>query len=144
MQRYRKGFLRLLPILLLLTGCGRSSIEQVKVSGKVLYRGQPLPGGVVKFVSAKGFSSTATIDAEGNYQMLTPVGEMKIGVDNRMLRRTSRSSSHQMLKRPSEGTSLQPITGVYVPIPEKYASVESSGLNCTAAASLGTFNIVLE
>lgn len=130
-----------LLFLLLLAGCSRSSIEQVKISGKVLYRGKPLPGGVVTFMSAKGFSSTATIDSDGNYQVTAPVGDVKIVVDNRMLRKTSRN---QMLKPSAEATTHQPIAGVYVPIPEKYSSADTSSLTCATATVPSPFDIVLE
>jgi hypothetical protein len=75
--------------LLLLTGCARSSMDdQVKISGKVLYREKPLSGGVVTFMSDKGYSGTATIDTNGNYEVMAPVGSLKIKVENRMLKKT--------------------------------------------------------
>ncbi len=131
-------------LFVLLAGCGRSSLDRVSISGKVLYRGKPVTGGIVTFMSPKGFSNTATIDAEGNYQLMAPVGSLKIGVDNRMLQKSARSSQSRMLKPPTESASLQPISGVYVPIPEKYSSVDTSGLTCFTASISTPFNILLE
>ncbi len=131
-------------LLALLAGCSRSSLDRVSISGKVLFRGKPLPGGIVTFMSPKGFSNTATIDGEGNYQLMAPVGSLKIGVDNRMLQKTPRSSQNRLLKPPPESASLQPISGVYVPIPEKYTSVDTSGLTCSTTSVSIPFNILLE
>ncbi|HBI46455.1 MAG TPA: hypothetical protein DDY78_26920 [Planctomycetales bacterium] len=61
-------------------------MEHADVSGKVLFQGKPLPGGQVTFVVVKGgFASSGPIGENGNYQIKSPVGDVEISVDNRML-----------------------------------------------------------
>jgi hypothetical protein len=71
-------------IPLAISGCGRGT---GKVSGQVLFQGNPLPGGVVRFrpVDTKLNPVTAEIDADGKYEATVPAGECKISVDNRAL-----------------------------------------------------------
>jgi hypothetical protein len=130
------------PLLVLLAaGCGRD-VPQAEVSGTVTYRGKPLPGGVVTFITDRGLSGTATIGADGGYRLLAPVGDVKVSVDNRMLRKV-RSAGYRISNRP-EGEGLQPLTGTYVPVPEKYASAETSGLTRHVDREAQTFDIRLE
>src|SRR5690349_19114636 len=78
-----------LCLLVLSAGCHKhaQSIAYVPVSGKVMYKGKPLPGGRITFVTVKdGFASSANVKEDGQYQMNAPLGEVKIGVDNSMLR----------------------------------------------------------
>src|SRR5260370_1315116 len=76
----------LLCLLVLTAGCsgGTGSVERAEVTGKVLFKGQPLPGGRVTFVTVQGgFAHGGTIDERGNYTLSAPVGEVRIAVDNR-------------------------------------------------------------
>src|SRR5262245_6931507 len=75
-------------LLVLTTGCNTPrSAEMAEVSGRVLYHGEPLPGGRVTFVSKGGqtFSGSGNIDEKGNYKVEAPVGDVTVSVDNRML-----------------------------------------------------------
>jgi hypothetical protein len=129
--------------VLLAAGCARPGLSQAEVSGRVTYRGRPLPGGVVTFVSARGLSGTAAIGADGSYQVRAPVGDVKVSVDNRMLRKAGRPAGYRVGSRP-EGEGLHPLTGTYVPVPDKYASAETSGLTCHVAGGGQAFDIRLE
>ncbi len=132
------------PVLVLLAGCGGSGVSQAEVSGRVTYRGRPLPGGVVTFISARGLSGTAAVGSDGSYQVLAPVGDLKVSVDNRMLRKPGgRPAGYRVGGRP-EGEALRPLTGTYVPLPEKYAAAETSGLSCHVSRGAQTFDIRLE
>jgi len=139
-------WLRGAPLLVLLAvGCGRSSVEQAEVSGKVLYRGKPLPGGVVTFLSSKGFSGTAAVGADGSYRLRAPVGSVKISVDNRMLRKQGAGKGGYRMARPAEDAEPQkPLAGKYVPLPVKYHSPASSGLSLHVNGETQTFDIVLQ
>ena len=136
--------LLLLPLFILCAaGCSSTKINQAEVTGKVFYHGQALPGGVVTFISAKGFSSTATIDPQGNYHLTAPVGELKIGVDNRMLRPHAQGGQ-RMLKRPADAGTPQQLAGTYVPMPDRYHSPDTSGLTRTLTKGPQTVDIRLE
>jgi hypothetical protein len=49
-------------------GCGGSGI--VPVTGKLTYKGQPVPGAVILFTPTEGRQSAAETDDEGNFEVL--------------------------------------------------------------------------
>lgn len=62
--------------LLVLAGCGRGEVKLVQVQGKVLYQGQPLPGGTLVFApdaerGCAGPLAIAEIKADGQYVLQT-------------------------------------------------------------------------
>jgi hypothetical protein len=137
-------------LLVLALGCSRTprSAEHAEVSGKVLYKGQPLPGGRVTFVSAQGtFASTGNIDEKGDYTIKAPVGEVKISVDNRMLSALGAKAGalpRGAGRRPQEGGGEpNPVKGTYKPIPTKYYTPDTSGLTYTVQKGPQTHNIEL-
>jgi len=132
--------------LVLAAGCsgggGGSKFATAEVSGKVLFKGKPLPGGSVSFLPDKtgGVAATATIDEQGNYKITAPVGPVRISVDNRMLQQ--KAPHGHILKRPgADDPSL--IKGQYVALPEKYYSPDSSGLTYTVEGGTQTHDITL-
>jgi hypothetical protein len=68
-----------LPALLLCLGCGGRKGE---VSGKVTYRGKPLPGGAVTFFGpGDQMVGSAAISPDGDYRIpKVPVGPVRITV----------------------------------------------------------------
>ena len=73
--------LGLLILAVAVVGCGPN---QVKVSGRVLFDGKPLPGGRVTFRPADPSqnSVSAVIDEQGNYAAVLPAGDVQVSVDN--------------------------------------------------------------
>jgi hypothetical protein len=140
------GWLWLVAGLLVLpAGCGTKSAteETAEVSGKVLFKGQPLPGGRVSFVEAEGgLSISGNIDEKGNYKLMAPVGNVRISVDNEMLNKR-RGQGGAMLKRPG---SEAPVTmkGTYIKLPVKYTRPDTSGLTYTVKPEKQTFDIKLD
>jgi hypothetical protein len=143
---------RSLPLVLLVaavvgSGCGGAvkPPPNADVSGKVYYKGQPLPGGLVSFVTVKGgFASGGTIDENGNYKVTAPVGEVLVTVDNTMLktgRGVPREGPHP--KNP-DAPAPQEMKGRYVAIPNKYANADQSGLKYTVVEGPQTYDIKLE
>ncbi len=140
----------LVPAVLLL-GCARGGkrIEQAEVSGKVLYQGKPLPGGIIKFVGANGFVGMSPIDTDGSYKVEAPVGEVQISVDNRMLNRGGvrnkgpKEPPAAKMERPDRPQGGKAITGTYVPLPSQYTSPESSGLKYLVQRGPQTHDIEL-
>lgn len=146
---YARLFAGTLLLTVFVMGCSGSSIKQAEVSGTVSYKGKPLPGGVITFVSPRGYTGTAVIDPQGHYKMpQAPVGEVQIGVDNRMLtKRGAASAKKGMLKLPPEVASKQQnpqaVTGTYVFLPPKFAAPDKSGLNYTVKPGTQTHDIDL-
>jgi hypothetical protein len=140
-------------LLTAMTGCGKNprSAEHVEVSGNVLFQGKPLPGGEVKFVAINGgFAATGIIDENGHYQIKAPVGEVEIGVSNRMLRANGGLRGG---RGPQEAVSLrekkagerkaQLVKGRWVNIPSGYADPHTSGLKYTVEPGSQTYDIKL-
>jgi hypothetical protein len=137
-------------LLVLAAGCGHHarSTDFAPVSGKVLYKGKPLPGGRITFVTVKdGFATSANIHEDGQYKLDSPVGEVQISVDNSMLlhqrgQPTRPPQSEEMMKR--SGGELDPIKGHYVQIPTKYTRADMSGLTYKVERGEQTHDITLE
>jgi hypothetical protein len=124
-------------------GCAkRGGYDTADVTGKVLFKGKPLPGGQVTFVAVQGgTATTGTIDENGSYSVKAPVGDVRIAVDNRMLRKTA--SKGPMLKRPdAEGPST--LKGEYVHYNEKYYGPDTSGLTFKVEKGTNTHDINLD
>jgi len=135
--------------VVLAVACDRSrhSVEHVEVTGQVLYKGKPLPGGEVTFVTVKdAFASTGIIDERGNYKISAPVGEVKIGVDNQMLNPQASGAKQPNASRgagrPDAGAPT-PMKGTFVRIPPKYKDPEQSGLTYTVTKDETTHKIEL-
>jgi hypothetical protein len=114
-------FLKVLTLLLLM-GCGDSLPPKVEFSGTVSFRGQPLRGGAITFLSERGLQNSAIIDSNGHYHIKMFVGPSKIAVVNRMLRKDP-GHPGPSLKRPGgNADTSSTIKGTYVPLPPKYQS----------------------
>ncbi len=152
--------LGLLLTVCVLTGCGSG---RVKVSGQVLYQGKPLPGGRLTFQTSDPKLNTvaAEIDEQGNYEATLPVGQVKVAVDNRELQPppppdTSLSDlpagvmqkMSNVKKGEVSASATSPtqdkLRGKYVPIPEKYYTIEDSGLEFTVESGTTKHDIDLK
>jgi hypothetical protein len=137
----------LLFLLLASAGC---SVPRGKVSGQVLYKGKPLPGGRITFRPAdpKENSVSAELDEQGNYEAVLPAGEVNICVDNRELeprtgggpplppglplspeaRKMLTKGKTDHVEPKSDDNLPKPLHGQYVKIPNKFYKAETSGL----------------
>jgi hypothetical protein len=116
----------------LLTGCGKASGRNAVVSGKVSYKGQPVTGGLIKFVPAdNGSPALGPINGDGTFSFGgVPFGPMQIGIDTESVRNAARADYTRTGKAPP-GTRLPESAGprpAYVPLPKKYADPKTSGL----------------
>jgi hypothetical protein len=138
--------------LLLLSLAAGCAARTTKVSGQVRYKGQPLPGGIVTFQPADTKFNTVTVllDELGNYEATLPIGEVRVAVDNRELQpqpaiprvdlppavREAVKKTKSQEPPPASAEAEKPTAsaqhrGKYVQIPEKYYTVEESGLTFT-------------
>ena len=134
---------------LLTSGCGgrKRSVDHVTVTGKVMYNKAPVPGGQVTFVNTDGFASEGRIDEQGNYSIESPVGDVKITVNNSMLRAGDKGMA--MVKGGKAGAGdprqkAEPIKGTYREIPGKYRTIETSDLTWTVTKDQTTHDIELK
>jgi hypothetical protein len=152
-------FCSVLLLLPFVAGCSRPAEQQGEVSGKVTYRGKPLPGGRITFVGAKGYTGAAVISLQGEYHLKAPLGEVHIGVFNQMLNKNNpdsqkmasfiRGKKEFMKQRAKSDEKSQPATaneeviGTYVKIPARYADPTTSGLTYTVQSGSQTHDVEL-
>jgi hypothetical protein len=134
------GALALGLLALVAVGCGRPN----RVTGRVTFDGQPLPAGAVTFLCDGGQRPVLAgrIDADGTYEIpAAPLGRARISVE-----------TFKPTPKPKPGIDPQTgiddslgweDTGPYVPIPKRYGSVKTSGLEYTIVPGEQTFDIAL-
>jgi hypothetical protein len=147
---------------MLASGCGSKG----EVSGKVLYQGKPLAGGVVTFLPASGQGAfVANIGEDGSYHLSkVPAGKMKITVKStssnpslspmqqKMIKENKKKKKEYTkeeleklppeMRKALEDSSSSP--GKLVPIPPQYGDPEKSGLECTVTGGKQDHNIELK
>jgi hypothetical protein len=143
-------------------GCGGQ--KTAKISGKVLFQGRPLPGGLVTFYPMEGQSNPASaiIGEDGSYSLNNaPLGTVKITVSNLTLKKgevppigmsnasaTFTLTSKEAIAKAREGKEIpQPkgskISGTYVPIPASYANIKTTGLDYSVEGRSQDYDIVI-
>ena len=148
------------PLVLLVMffsiGCGPP--ERAIVKGKVMLGDTPLSAGSVTFTAKDNSQASATIEKDGTYQLMdAPLGETRVTVmvpklppgGLEMMRRMknnpgAKESESVDPNDPSKKISImadRPET--YVPIPEKYADINASGLTYTVQRGEQTHDIKL-
>ncbi len=162
------GSFLILALALSFTGCSPSPGQ---VSGKVTYKGKPVPGGwvTIRPSDPKQNTLSAQIDREGNYSMEIPAGEVKLAIDNREFEPLPKAGAGipsgialpadvvkklggQPQPQPTEPvdpstTADAPVvreTDRYIKIPDKYYLVETSGLSYTVKSGKQQHDISLE
>ena len=135
--------------MIVLSGCGSAETDRpttYPVTGIVRYNGQPLAGAYVTFESTGAEAQTAygTTNEQGEFTLTTSEsGDGAVPGPHRVI--------VQKLEAAAAGTSGDvPPGGPTAPppkpkslIPERYASVDSSGLTATVSAD-GDNEVVLE
>jgi len=112
----------------------------------VIYKGQPLPGGIVTFLTKDNHSVSATIQEDGTYEITkVPTGSVTICVETESLNPVMPPAQAGMGVRKEQGFIMPesmrgrvpkemarpeepPLTGKYVKIPKKFTDPEQSGL----------------
>jgi hypothetical protein len=159
-----RGYLFLIAVLLL-GGC--SKVQQGSVSGKVVYKGQALPGGIVMFwpKGGDGPPVKATIKEDGSYAAQIPVGEAAITVETESLAgkpaaaapRMSREGKQipggpppeiaaeiqERMKQSGKGEGTGPSPN-YVRIDPKFGSPQKSGLKLTVESGEQQYDIEMK
>jgi hypothetical protein len=146
---------RVWVILLLLgtAGCGGKGT----VSGKVKFKGNPLPSGSVVFFDEKDRQvASASISSDGSYSATVPTGTLKIAITTpssslkAMPTAKSKvvSEAIQKMKKgafnPLESENKDLIPEKTIQIPAKYGSPSDSGLTLTVIGGPQSFDIDLQ
>jgi hypothetical protein len=136
----------------LLAGCGPRTAT---ISGKVLYKGKPVGGGILSFtpVDAPTNRATTFIDEDGHYEITAQVGMNKITVDNRALEARHNPPATPPpsdLKLPpgvkvdsSAKAKAKHEAGKFVALPFRYFDPENTDLEYDVKGGTQTHDIVL-
>lgn len=126
-----------LAAVLVLAGCG----ENGTLTGKVTYRGQPVPKANVYFLCEDKTSKSVKCDDLGNYTIKLPIGKAQVCVNN--VDQVAPAMMSQMIAKQQSGKdtkadieqSIKTMEkeigdgrGGSVAVPRKYNTAESSGL----------------
>ena len=133
-------------------GCLGKSQPTGTVSGKVTYKGNPVPAGcLVTFVSERGVAALGTVDASGRYQLMiagkpdVPALEYNISVTFTGVagpEMTDEDERKFMAGNP-ETIAKFSSQSQRAPIPKKYADEFSSGLSFQIKEGANSFDIDL-
>lgn len=119
----------------------RMILSDAKLSGKITYKGKPVPYALV-IVSNDNSSSTGPADAQGNYTVdHAPVGNVEIGVNTAAGRGMMMSAV--MAAKYDKDSNEKPS---FVDIPPKYFNPKSSGIatQVTKPRDTNNFNIEIK
>jgi hypothetical protein len=135
---------------LALSGCGapKSGLRGLtgSVSGKVTYKGTPVPNGVVTFHGDEGQSTQVPLGEDGTYDApQVPVGQVSVTIatppDNSVLLKVAKQWPGG--KRFGVGKPIEPPKNV-VSIPTKYSNPAQSGLRFNVSEGRQTYDIPLK
>ena len=151
------GGLLLLGLLAFSVGCTNKYKARATVKGKVTFAGKTLTAGNVMFHGKDNLTGSSSINKEGHYEMKdAPLGEVKITVAVPQLPpgglRMTGAGGKKNLKdaesvnpdNPNQKiTIMGDMPDHVVPIPTKYASVDTSPLTYTVQKGEQTHDITL-
>ena len=127
---------------LFLVGCTDSNaLVPAKVSGRISYKGHPIKGGLLQFVTEDGTAYPGTIDSDGTYSgNQLPVGLMVITVDTEATKPPVSSGKTAERYTAMQGGQKAPAGSgptapnfeeVYIKIPTSYNNAKTSKLTIT-------------
>ncbi len=135
----------LVLLALAVVGCGSRTPS---VSGKVTFKGLPLPSGTVLFHGGDGRVEHGLIDGEGRYNIANaPLGSVRITVQSHAAQPLGLPSLGG--KPPTAPAELAPPAtekrdGTFVPIPPRYLDKEQSRLEYNVRPGTQTHDIELQ
>jgi len=130
-------------LLFLASGCGPSGGTPGKVYGKVTYKGAPVTGGGISFVTKEGAQYGGAIEPDGTYSAADlPTGDLTVAISTETLNPDKPSLTYGppgQAAQPNAGTTGAPAgaagahvkQGTYVKIPAKYGDAKTSCLTIT-------------
>jgi hypothetical protein len=128
-------------------GCGSSRPETAPVSGRVTYRGRPVPCGRIAFQPEKGRLAMGAIDPEGQYTLMTfKSGDGALLGQHRVtIEATRQSGDAPTPKSRKEEFRMGPVSPPATErlVPEKYSHLSTTPLKATVKRGSNTLNFDL-
>ena len=117
----------------------RIVLSRASATGKVTYKGKPVPYALVVMMNGE-ISSTGAADAHGNYTVMNaPPGKVKVGVNTAAGRGMQMSAL--MASQQTGDKSLKPS---FVDIPPKFFDPQTSGLEAQVKDSVEPTSLDIE
>jgi hypothetical protein len=136
-----------MPFFLVPLGCGsKNPNAPASVSGKISYKGQPLKGGSIAFISKDGSGGaySSAIKPDGTYEIKDmAIGAMEVTIEtesvNPNLKKQKYGGKGGSSPPPSNVQEKGPATAEnYVRIPNRYGNRASANLTATLTAGNNT------
>jgi hypothetical protein len=158
-----------LPLLVVVFACSKSKTPAT-VSGKVTYKGETVPGGILYFYSLKedgspGAEFSCVIKSDGTYSSSQlPEGDLLVSIDTESKNPNSERAKAdpskygkgtgkgafadpkmmmEQMKKNNNVPDMPSDDTSYLPIPKKYWEPATSGLKVTLKAGKNTFDFNL-
>jgi hypothetical protein len=138
----------LLPLCAVIAGCGPGRLETTPISGRVTYRGKPVPNGRIVFQPEEGRPAMAALDADGRYRLTTfkPGDGALLGKHRVTIEATRQIGNAPQPKSRAEefrlGAGGRPPVIEWL-VPEKYARLRITPLKAEVTRSANTVNFDL-
>lgn len=121
-----------LVLVLVVTGCGEP--PPIRLTGRVMYRGAPLPGGSIRLHFDGGRELLGIIQQNGQYQIVNPpAGTAAVSVETESVK--AALALNPLPNMPPDPSMKLPMPsqmpgglGDYIEIPSRYNSPQTSGL----------------
>lgn len=140
-------------LLVLVAGCNsKNPNASANVSGNVTYKGQPVKGGTIVFVSKAELGTvTVHIGADGKFSAVDlPTGDFTVTVETESVNTAKKAPEYTKgknkmpeYKPPGAPSTSGPDPANYVKIPSKYNSAKTSPLTATLSTGKNTVNFDL-
>jgi len=126
-----------------LCGCGGSSVAPSRISGRVTYKGAPVPAGGIAFHSEDKGVYPCALSPDGSYSITdVPVGKMVVTIDTEFLNPAKKVKDYggkgaagyaeRLAAEKAAGIQAgEKSSGTYMKIPEKYSTPKTSPLIVT-------------
>jgi hypothetical protein len=119
-----------------LAGCGKPGPKIAPVTGVVALDGSPLSSGVVSFVSASGYVSSARLAPDGRFRLVSQYGD---GIPLGAYRVTVLPEPGDPREMPVRRANVSPTSA----IPLKYQYPDRSGISATVVETRNEMSIDL-
>jgi hypothetical protein len=141
-RRY-SGFTSVLLLVLLVPACNKiANKPKAKVSGKVTYKGVPLPSGTVTFFGADNEFASAPIGSDGSYSAsAVPLGNVSVVVATPPpgISPEVAAKNPQLKLKGFKGSTEKTVA-----IPAKYSKPGGSGIGFNVSEGSQTYDIDLK
>ena len=140
----RKNVVAAILLAVAISGCGDGDIVLVPAGGTVRYKGQPVPGAAVTFVSETNPLAAGTTNDQGEFELNT-LGRPGAAVGSYTISVIALQDSREITPNEAQSMSTAELNKIRKSlIPEKYGHPRTSGLTLSVSEDETTNRFSLE